>query len=47
VLVTLNWRKHLPLDLAYVGSQRLAETTTLAVRLDLRTRRQLEILAQL
>jgi hypothetical protein len=46
VLVTLNWRKHLPLDFAYVGSQRLAETT-LAVRLDLRARRRLEILAQL
>ena len=24
VLVTLNWRKHLPFDLAYVGSERLA-----------------------
>src|SRR5712691_5651921 len=44
--MTLGWREHLRFDLAYVGSQRLAETT-LAVRLDLRARRRLEILAQL
>src|SRR6058998_3642392 len=44
--MTLNWRKHLPFELADVGSQRLAETA-LAVRLDLRARRRLEILAQL
>ena len=43
--MTLGWRKHLPFNLAYVGSQRLAETA-LAVRLDLRARRRLEILAQ-
>src|SRR6266508_1209608 len=46
VLMTLGWREHLPFELAYVGGERLAETT-LAVRLDLRARRWLEILAQL
>src|SRR6266508_1624417 len=46
VLMTLGWREHLPFELAYVGSQRLADPT-LAVRLDLRARRWLEILAQL
>ena len=46
VLVTLNWRKHLPFDLAYVGSERLAQTA-LAVRLDLGARGRLHVLAQL
>jgi len=44
--MTLNWRKHLPFELADVGSQRLTDTA-LALRLDLRARRRLEILALL
>ena len=43
--MALGWREHLAFDLAHVGSQRLAETA-LAVRLDLRARRRLEILAE-
>src|SRR6266516_738261 len=42
----LGWREYLRFELAYVGSQRLAETT-FAVRLDLGARRRLQILVQL
>ena len=43
--MALDWRNHLAFDLTRVGGERLAKTA-LALRLDLRARRRLEILAE-